>query len=304
MPFGAIAGAIGSVVGGLNQSSAIGDASKASTRAAELAAQLQYQQYADTANKLLPFLNTGTTANQVLSSNYFGINGPDGTFNPNAPFLQPISAQIGGPPSPTGNLAPPNPSDPRLAAEFQQSPGYAFNVREAMNAIQNSAAGRTGAVSGNMFRALQDRAAGLASNDYGNWYNNLVNSWQNLWTANNQNYTQNYNDVNTQRNRIIGVLQNLASGGAQAGTNTGQFGQQAVSNIGANLGTAAAAQGAGAIGQANTLSGLFQNPQLQTGISNGLNYLFGNSGSNPAAIASTYAGAYGNSLPYDLQQSY
>lgn len=240
----------------------------------------------------MPFLNSGTTANQVLSANYFGINGPSGVFDPNAPFLQPISSQIGGPPSPTGALAPPNPSDPTLAAKFQQSPGYQYALSQTSDAIQNSAAGRTGAISGNMLRALQGNAQGLASQDYGNFYNNLVNSWSNLYPATVQNYQQQYSDASNNRNQIIGALSNMASAGQGAGVQQGNFGQQAVTGIGNNIIGGANAQAAGTIGSANALTGGINGVlnSLNAGGSgnNPLNFLFGNSGGggyygNPAS---------------------
>jgi hypothetical protein len=46
------------------------------------------------------------------------------------------------------------PTDPSLASQFQASPGYQYNLQQQQNAIQNSAAGKTGALSGNMLQAL------------------------------------------------------------------------------------------------------------------------------------------------------
>lgn len=73
-----------------------------------------------------------------------------------APWLQAGTAAL-------GRLQDPN--------AFTQSPGYAFVRNEALNGVQNGAAAQGGLYSGNAARALQDRAAGLASTDYGNWFN-------------------------------------------------------------------------------------------------------------------------------------
>lgn len=54
---------------------------------------------------------------------------------------------------------------------FTQSPGYAFTRDEALKGVENSASAKGGLYSGNAGRALQDRAGNLASQDYGNWFN-------------------------------------------------------------------------------------------------------------------------------------
>ena len=91
MPIGAVA----KLIGGIFQADATRDAAKTQAQAADRSAQLQYALYNETNNKLLPYLNTGNTADRILSANYFGIGGPDGSFNSNAEFLQPISSTIG-----------------------------------------------------------------------------------------------------------------------------------------------------------------------------------------------------------------
>lgn len=77
-----------------------------------------------------------------------------------APWLQAGTAAL-------GRLQDPN--------AFTQSPGYAFARDEALNGAQNSAAATGGLFSGNAGRALQDRAANVASLDYNNWFNQQSN---------------------------------------------------------------------------------------------------------------------------------
>lgn len=162
-----------------------------------------------------------------------------------------------------------------------------------MDAIQNSAAGKTGAISGNMLKALQTNASGLANQDYSQWYNNLVNSWQNLWGAQNTNYNQQYQDQSQNRNQIISALGGISASGQNAAVQTGGFGQSAVNAIGNNIQTAAGSQGLGAIGQANALSGVLNNPSLQSGITNGLNFLVGNGGGSSSGTGPyNYTGGY------------
>src|ERR1700731_3394252 len=192
MPIGAIIGGIGSIVGGAAGSSG----AQAQADAARQAAQLQFQEFQQIQNNMRPFLDLGTTASNRLGS-YYGINAA-GTVK-DTPFLEPISAQVGAPPCPTDPrfaslggsslTGPPNPADPNLQAQFRASPGYQYQIQQMTDAVQNSAAGRTGAVSCNMLQALQQNANGLASQDWNNWYNQDVNSWSN----NNQNWWNVYN---------------------------------------------------------------------------------------------------------------
>ncbi len=263
---GIISGA-GSLLGGLFGSNAASDAAKAQTKAANQATALSAAEVQAIMEQLRPFLQTGTTANQVLAANYFGINGPGGTFAPNAPFLQPISSTVGGPP---------NPNDPNLRAGFQASPGYQYQLGQQQNAIQNSAAGRTGAISGNMLRELQQNAQGLAGQDWWQNYNAMVG-----------NYGNRYQDIANQRNTIIGGLGTMAGAGQNAAVQGGGFGTSAVNQIGNNLNLAGSAQAAGILGSSNAMSGGI-NSAIQnlfgggggsgSGGSNPLSFLFGNSG--------------------------
>ncbi|WP_426960190.1 hypothetical protein [Muricoccus radiodurans] len=61
-----------------------------------------------------------------------------------------------------------------VGASYQQSPGYAFAQDEGRRAVEQSAAARGGFRSGATLAALQDRAQGIAAQDYGNWYSRLA----------------------------------------------------------------------------------------------------------------------------------
>lgn len=56
---------------------------------------------------------------------------------------------------------------------FQQSPGYQFRQDEARRAIENSASARGNVVSGRTLQELQERSQNLASQEYGNYINQL-----------------------------------------------------------------------------------------------------------------------------------
>jgi hypothetical protein len=267
MPIGAIIGAGSSLLGGLFGSDAASSAASAQAKAANRATDLQGLEFQAIMAQLMPFLKMGTTANQVLGSNYFGVDGQGGTFNPNAPFLQPISSVIG---------QPPNPNDPNLRSQFTASPGYQYQLDQMNNATQNSAAARTGAISGNMMKGLQTNAQGLASGD---WWTNF--------NAVNQNYQQKYQDQGDIRNQIINYLTGLAGSGQNAAAQLGGFGQNAASAIGSNLIGAGNARAAGIVGSSNAMSGGLNGAASSlsslfggggSGGSNPLDFLFGNSG--------------------------
>ncbi len=272
MPIGGIIGGIGSAIGGLFGGSAASDAAAAQAKAAQQATQLQGEEFLAIQQALLPFLKLGTTGANVLDNNFFGIS-PEGGFNPNAPFLQPISSVIG---------QPPNPNDPNLRNAFAASPGYQYQLDQMNNATQNSAAARTGAVSGNMLRQLQTNAQGLASGD---WWNN----------------GQQYQDQGDLRNQIINALTNIGGSGQNAAAQLGGFGQSAASSIGNNLNLAGSARAAGILGSSNALSNGFSGAanslgSLFSGGNNPLSFLFGNNsgqdfgGGSDAGITNPYAG--------------
>ena len=265
MPIGLIGGLV-SGASSLFGAISAGNAADKQSAAANRAIGLQEQQYADIARKLAPFLDMGTNAWQALGE-LFGITFKEGQQT-TGPFNAPVSSVVGAPPSPN---AP--------GADFQASPGYQFQLDQAMNAVQNSAANKTGAVSGNMMRALQGTATGLANQDYWKWYQGL-----------NQNYASRYGDEQGRRNQIVAVLQALAGSGQNAAVNQGTFGQNAASNIGALGAYGANAQAAGILGQSNAIGNMFSNP----GFMNAITGMFGGSSSGGSG---DYGGVAGGN-PY------
>jgi hypothetical protein len=208
---------------------------------------------------------------------------------------------------------------PLTAQSFQASPGYQWQLGQGINAIQNSAAGKTGAVSGNTLQALQGYGTGLAQQD---WYNaNALNSnnyatqlqsYLDRYNAQNQGYTQTqgylgnaYNQnlagIAGQQANTYNILSGLIGGGQNAGASLGGFGQQFANQAGNFLTQGANAQAAGQVGQANAFTGginslsslLLSNPNAYGGGggNNVLNYLLGGSGgggggANPYALNS------------------
>ncbi|HEV2097705.1 MAG TPA: hypothetical protein VGR45_02130 [Stellaceae bacterium] len=149
---------------------------------------------------------------------------------------------------------------------FQTSPSYNFELQQGAQAIQDAGSGTTGAISGNTLKALQGYGTGLAGQDFWNWYN-----------AQNSQYWNQYNAASNRQNSIYNMLTGLSGQGLGAATQTGQFGQAAVSNIGNDIMSGAAAGAAGTVGAANAITGglsslgnaamlqsLFANPNAAT----------------------------------------
>jgi len=101
---------------------------------------------------------------------------------------------------------------------FMASPDYAFTKAEGMRGIEQSAAARGGAFSGNALRNLDQFNSNLASTQFGDWWNRQAG---------------------------------LAGIGQQATGSTAAAGQNAANNISNNMLAAGDARASGIIGSAN-----------------------------------------------------
>ncbi len=61
--------------------------------------------------------------------------------------------------------------DPFTIDKFQASPSYGFRLKEGLRALENSAAARGGLLSGNAMRGITRYGQGLASEEFGNAFN-------------------------------------------------------------------------------------------------------------------------------------
>jgi len=125
--------------------------------------------------------------------------------------------------------------------QFQASPSYGFRLKEGLRALEGSAAARGGLLSGNTLRGIARYGQGLASEEFGNAFN----------------------QYQIERNARLNPLQSLVGVG-QTSTNTlsneaGQYGQQMAQNA-INMGNARASS---YMNTANALAG---------GLGTGLNY--------------------------------
>jgi hypothetical protein len=109
---------------------------------------------------------------------------------------------------------------------FTKTPGYDFRLQQGMDALQSSAAARGGLYSGAAMRDALKFGQDYGSNEYGNFFARL------------------------------GAR---ADTGMNAAQMSGAASQQAAAGIGNALGNIGNAQAAGAIGQANAITGGMQN---------------------------------------------
>jgi hypothetical protein len=178
----------GTVYGAYNSSQAAKDAANAQSSANQAAINAQMGMYNTTRNDNAPYRYVG---NQALNS-LAAANG----LNPYAD-VAPATGGAGGAPRGIGNagngMAYPgsnalavggtagggSASFPGQAAgslgSFTASPGYNFVRNEGQRNVEQSAAARGGAFSGNAMRALADYNQNIASKEYDNWYSRMAN---------------------------------------------------------------------------------------------------------------------------------
>lgn len=289
IPWGAAISGGASILGGLLGGGGAAKAAQAQADAQKQAIQAQQQQFGQTSNNLAPFLQTGTLANLDLG-NALGLGGSG--LGAGSLVQSPQSAL--GPPPDLGTLSPytgpdlswlgptPKYNEPAFTREqFQSSPGYEFQKQQGIDAIQNSAVGKAGTLSGNTLKALDTFGTGLANQDWWNAYNkyhtNYVNQYnsenQNYWNqansaqslydktyganntnslnqynAQNQNYWKGVDQGNTTQNRLFQMLSQLSGQGQNAAVQQGGFGAGAANQIGDSLKSIGGAQAGGILG--------------------------------------------------------
>lgn len=135
------------------------------------------------------------------------------------------------------------------------APNYQWQLDQGLGALQNSQAGKSGLVSGNAMRGLNDYAQNFASNAYQNAFNNY----------------------NTQQSNIFNRLSTIAGLGSASANNNAGVGAQTGAGMANSMIAGGQAQAAGTVGSANALAGGLNNA---TGSWYGLNMLK-QSGSTP-----------------------
>lgn len=188
------AGLIGGIGSAVIGSNAAKDAANAQEQAALSAQNLQMQMFDKAQAAEQPYNTIGQGAVNTLGGLY-GINGTNaGTGTPTAQSLN----------------------------AFTQSPDYAFALQQGTQAMQRSAAAGGTLLSGGQLKAGQEFGQGLASQQYGNYYNRLLSLSQ--------------------------LGQSAATGISNAALNAG-------GQIGNSIQAGGQAQASGIVGSANAISG-------------------------------------------------
>lgn len=220
----AIAGGA-SLLGGVANAGASKGAANEQAQAAQEAAQLQYSMYQQTAQRLQPWVNTGTAANNQLGG-LLGLSGYQ-------------ASGAGG--MGTGSLV--TPFQPTMQ-QLSQTPGYQFTMQQGLEAVQNQASGQ------GQGGGLLPGGGGLQVS--GPEGKGLINYAENLASTTYQQQFQNYW---TQLNNIYSMYQGASTSGANAAAMVGQAGTTTAQGMSNALQTGAAATAAGTVGAANALTG-------------------------------------------------
>jgi hypothetical protein len=107
-----------------------------------------------------------------------------------------------------GGVNPPQLDLLNVPTTFQADPGYQFRLAEGQKALDRTAASRGKLLSGAQFKASQDYNQGMASNEYGNWWNRYTSGT----AANNATKMQDYSNKYSSRQGALGNYFNLLNG--------------------------------------------------------------------------------------------
>lgn len=227
MPFAAIGAALGisagaaavgtvglatGIGGALISSSGAQDAANTEATASNNASQVELNMFNQTQANEQPYLQAG---NNSLAALMKGVGlGPGTANNGSGPLNAPFTA-----------------------AQYQQSPGYQFQLNQGLGAINNTASARGGVNSGNTLKSLTQYGQGVANQDYQQAYQNYVNA----------------------QNQQFGQLQTLAGSGQNAAANLGSLSSQVGSSVGNNIIGAGNASAAGTVASSNTINNSLSN---------------------------------------------
>jgi hypothetical protein len=165
---------------------------------------------------------------------------------------------------------------------FQQDPGYQFQLQQGQDAALGSAAGRGAGLSGSTLKALAKYGTGLANQSYGDSFNRYMQGRQqnlgeyqtNLGQFNqNRNFgagqqQQNYENLNQQSNQRYGRALNLGQMGQTAAGNLANMATDYGSNLAGLYGQRGNAEASGVMGIAQGVGQLGQGLGQATSLGN------------------------------------
>jgi len=201
MPFGvAIAGAA-TLGAGYMAANASQNAAQTQANSAQNATNAELNMYNQNVSRLSPWTNAGASAENSLSS-----------------LMPQLTSQF-------------------TAADYQNSPGYAYQLQQGSQAIADQASALGGVNSGKTLTALQTQGTNLA----------------------NQNFSQAQQAYQNWQNQVYGMYSGIANTGANAAGQMAGIGAQTGQSIGGNIIGAGNAQAAGQVGAANAYGNSLSN---------------------------------------------
>ncbi len=241
MPF-ALAGAVLGA-GALGAAGSLG-AAGVSASAANRAADLAQGRYDTTRADLGPYNVAGQSSLSALGT---GLGTTSGGFDLTSPLLASSLTTQGA--APVYNM-------PAFdATKYTQSPGYSWELSQGLGAVTSSAAGKTGALSGNMLKALDTYGTGLASQDYWTAYAAYAKDYQNQYNSLSTNYWDTANFNQKQQQNQYNNLYNVANLGEAAGAQVGTTGATLSGQAGTALQNAGTATASGITGATKATTG-------------------------------------------------
>lgn len=255
-----IASVVAPIIGSIISSNGAQSAADTQAQAAGQSTALQSQIFGQTTQNLAPYLQSGQSAQNNLNYLLGNVNGTTSDST--------IAGQVGLGGAPGGLL------QPFSLANFQQDPGYQFQLQQGQQAINNSAAASGKSYAPATLQSLAQFNQGLANTDYQQAYSNYNNNMGNIYS------------------RLAG----LAGTGQNAAVQQGGFGANFATSAGNNILGAANAQSAAQVSGANALSGgingVYNNLLTQQilgnsqGSSLGNSSVFGQAGGSPLDFSS------------------
>jgi hypothetical protein len=179
-------------------------------------------------SEALPILEKG----QQTLTDYYGnaINTLQGPLSGSTAGGANLYADLTGANGPEGQA--------RARAAFQTDPGYEFTKNEALQGVQRATGTGGFQDSGNVLTALQDRAAGLASQQYGNWAARLqpyLGQQSDIAKALAGVYGTAGGDITSQGNSIANLLYGSDTGAANAAAAALMGSQNAENKVGGQV---------------------------------------------------------------------
>lgn len=162
-------GAAGSIIGG----SKAKKAAKAQAKVQREALRLQERIYNQSRQDQEPWRQSGMGALNALNR-LMGIKPVNDSQAPQMTAEQAAQLRAMGYPVPDPVVTPDGANEDRYGG-FYASPGYQFRMDEGIRSLDRSAAARGMLRSGGQMRALTRYGQGVASDEFGNYYNRLSN---------------------------------------------------------------------------------------------------------------------------------